>query len=111
MASTLDLDLGVGPSKPGRTKVLTIDFTPASSYTTGGETDAIATALHNSLGANNYYSIPAAAHNGSATRWFQINAADGKVQAFTTASLETEVSASTDLSGYTAIKMVVHGKG
>ena len=111
MASALNLDLGNAPSRPARVAKVTIDFTSVSSYTAGGETDAIATALHASLGANNYYCIPAAAHNGSATRYFQVNAADGKVKAYTTASLETEVTAAVDLSGYTAIHMVLVGKG
>jgi hypothetical protein len=54
--------------------------------------------------------MPMAAWNGSATRFFQVDMATGKLKAYTTASLEVEVSAAVNLSGYTAIPVVMIGK-
>ena len=113
MATTINFSFGNAPTQPTRVIQATADLTAVTSYATGGV--ALSTLLA-ALGAEaaklgtNYYSPPIAAHNGSATRYFKANPTTGKLQAFTTAACNAEVAGSTDLSGYTAVPVVIIGE-
>ena len=109
MATAINFVLGDAPSRPARIITATADLTAVTSYATGGVADAILQAELAKMGTS-YSSMPMAAHDGSATRWFKVNPANGKLVAYTTASLETEVSAAVDLSGYTAVPVLVFGE-
>lgn len=108
MASSLVQDVGVAPSKQPRIKQLIVDATPVTSYVTGGFTDAVLTAA---LAGFSLAQSVAQAHVGYPTeRYFKVNVATGKMQAFTDSSLSSEVAATTDLSSHTTIRALLIGE-
>jgi hypothetical protein len=110
MASTIDLVAGDAPSRPARMVVASVDFVAITSYSNGGHADTVLQAEIDKLGVSAYKSMPMANHDGSTTRYFKVDEATGKLQCFTTASLETEATGA-DLSGYTAIPVVLLAQG
>ena len=108
MVSSLDRDVGVAPSKPARTKMLTLDLTAVTSYNSGGETLAVlTTALE---GFTEAEGIMAAHHDGSAERFFKVDVANAKLQAFDTATVGDETAGAVDLSGHTDVKVMIVGE-
>jgi hypothetical protein len=108
MASSLVQDVGVAPSKQPRIKQLIVDATPVVSYATGGFTDAVLTAALSGFSLAESVAIPH--HDGTTERWFKVNVATGKMQAFTTSSLAVEVAAAVDLSAHTSIRALLIGE-
>ena len=110
MASTLDLDVGVAPTKQARIKLLTIDFTAVTSYATGGHAIAVLTAALAEFNSSTVESVARANHDGTDERYFKVDVATGKLKAYTNSGLGTEVAATTDLSAYTAIPVELIGE-
>ena len=111
MASSIDLVLGDAPSRPPRVVKATVDFTAITSYSTGGEIDTVLQAEIDKLGVSDYYSESQAHDDGTTVRFFQVDAATGRLKSYTDAGLDTETTGATDLSGHTAIPVLLLGKG
>jgi len=103
---TIDKSMGKMPSAPIRIVLATVDATNITSYATGGFAIAALTA---ELVGLTWYSVPMADHDGtSTTRWFQVTGTTApKVQGYTAVGLDTEVTATTDISAHTAIQVII----
>jgi hypothetical protein len=76
-------------------------------YNTGGETYA---ALSTALAQLTWKDFPMSANDGSNTYYFAVNATTLKIQAFTTSDMGTEVTADTDMSGFTDVPILIVGE-
>jgi hypothetical protein len=99
--------MGKQPSAPTRIITGTVDFTAITSYATGGHED---TALSAELAGLTFFnSIPMPAYDSTDNFWFYVKSADNKIIGYTDATLATEITATDDLSGFTAIQILVIG--
>ena len=99
--------LGKQPSATLRIITGTVDFTAVTSYATGGHED---TALSAELAGMTYFdSIPMPAYDSADNFWFYVDSSTNKVKGYSDATLATEITATDDLSGFTAIQILVIG--
>ena len=108
MASSITFNMGQAASTPVRIIVASVDFTLITSYATGGHEDSVLSAALVAAGVGtNYVSLPMCHNDGSEDRWFKVNSADNKIIAYDTAGLGTQTTATDDMSGHTAIPVVI----
>ena len=104
---TINSTLGKSSTAPLRIIEATVDLTNITSYETGGH--AIA-ALTSAISGLTFRSIPLPHYDGSETRYFTVNPSTGKVQAWDQAGGITETTATDDLSGHTAVPILLVGE-
>lgn len=107
MASSITKSFGKQASARTLAVEAVVDFTAITSYVAGGHEDAVLSAA---LEGADFFSIPRAHYDGSATRYFKVDPATKKVQSFTDATCQTETSPGADLSGHTAIPVQIIGE-
>jgi hypothetical protein len=110
MASSITVDFGKAASAPTRIIFAVVDFTAITSYATGGHEDTVLSAYIAAQGlGTTYQSIPQAHYDGSEARYFKVNNANNKIVAYDDVGLATETTATDDMSGHTAIPIILIG--
>jgi hypothetical protein len=104
---TINSNVGRAASAPIRVIEATVDLTNITSYVTGGHLIAALTAAVSGL---TFRSVPLPHYDGSETRYFTVNPSTLKVQAWDQAGAVTETTATDDLSGHTAVPVLLIGE-
>jgi hypothetical protein len=85
---TINANLGKSASAPVKIVEAAVDFTNITDYAAGGHLIAALTAAVDGM---TFRSVAMPHYDGSTTRYFQVNASTGKVQAYTYAGAVTEI--------------------